>query len=167
MKIGIALFITVITMQYCAAQINYKLVIKDFKKLEGSWDGSLTYLDYSTGKPFTMEANVEIKRLHKTNNFIFTNIYPKEASANSSDTIAISTDGKYIDDELIKSRTKLDKGIVIIISEQIGNDGNDNKPALFKHTYTFQKKKFSIKKEVQFVGTMDWVKRHEYTYIRK
>jgi 3-methyladenine DNA glycosylase/8-oxoguanine DNA glycosylase len=44
----------------CSAQLSFKTIKKDFAKLSGTWEGSLTYVDYSTGKPYTMPANLEI-----------------------------------------------------------------------------------------------------------
>jgi hypothetical protein len=44
----------------CTAQKSFKNLQKDFAKLSGTWGGSLTYVDYSTGKPYTMPANLEI-----------------------------------------------------------------------------------------------------------
>jgi hypothetical protein len=34
--------------------------VKDLSRSVGSWEGKLTYMDYSTGKPFTMLANIKI-----------------------------------------------------------------------------------------------------------
>lgn len=68
---------------------NHK-IIEDFASLEGSWKGNLTYLDYESGKPYTMLADVEIRRIDHTNKFLLINTYPKERSANSKDTISIS-----------------------------------------------------------------------------
>ena len=84
--IGIVLLASIV----CKAQNNSKSIRNDFKKLSGTWQGSLTYLDYSSGKPYTMPADVAIKSIPKTNNFIFSNTYPNETNANSIDTIAIS-----------------------------------------------------------------------------
>ncbi|TAF34610.1 MAG: hypothetical protein EAZ67_02970 [Cytophagales bacterium] len=151
----------------CSAQINFKTIQKDFYKLSGYWQGSLTYLDYSSGKPYTMPADIEIKRMGKSNKFILSNIYPNEKSANSIDTLSISTDGKYIDNEMIQSRRKLHSGDIEIITEAQGKDGNDNKPATFRHTYILGKTIFKKKKEVQFEGEKEWIKRHEYSYTRK
>ena len=36
------------------------LQVKDLSNSVGSWEGKLTYLDYSTGKPYTMSANIKI-----------------------------------------------------------------------------------------------------------
>ena len=149
----------------CNAQSNLKTTQKDFRKLSGSWQGSLTYLDYSTGKPYTMPADIEISHIAKTNKFAFSNIYPKEASANSIDTITISTDGKYIDKELVKSRRKLANGNIQIVSEELGKD--DNKQATIRHIYIFGKTFFSNIKDVQFIGETEWIRRHEYSYTKK
>ena len=35
----------------------------DLKSLVGTWSGQLTYLDYTSGKPFNMPANVEIAEI--------------------------------------------------------------------------------------------------------
>lgn len=39
-----------------------KVIPEDLKTLIGSWEGSLTYLDYQTNKPFTMPATVVVKQ---------------------------------------------------------------------------------------------------------
>ena len=151
----------------CNAQNNFKNIQKDFEKLSGAWQGSLTYLDYSSGKPYTMPADIEIKRVDKTDKFIFSNIYPNESSANSIDTISISIVGKYIDKELVKSRRKLPDGDIEIITEEFGKDGNDNKPATFRHTYILGQATYKKRKDVKFTGGTTWINRHEYSYIRK
>ena len=166
LKIYLASF-TILIATMTNAQTNYKNLMKDFQKISGNWKGSLTYLDYSSGKPYTMSADIDIKRINKTNKFTFSNIYPNETSANSIDTIIISTDGKYIDKELVKSRKKLPNSNIEIITEEMGTDGNDNKPAMFRHTYTFGKTTYKKRKDVQFAGEKEWVNRHEYSYTRK
>ena len=113
-----------------------------------------------------MQADVIITRIAKTNQFIFSNSYPKEASANGIDTISISKNGNYINKELIKSRKKLPNGAIEIVTEEQGTDGNDNKSATFRHTYTFGKTIYSNKKDVQFAGETTWINRHLYTYHR-
>lgn len=159
--------LTLLIMTISNAQTNFKTLSKDFIKISGSWKGSLTYLDYSSGKPYTMPADLDIKRIDKTNRFVFSNIYPNEKSANSIDTITISKDGKFIEKELIKSRRKLANGNIEIITEKIGKDGNDNKPATFRHTYTIGSTTYKNRKDVQFVGETEWINRHEYSYTKK
>ena len=166
-KLYLTLIITSLVITSINAQIKSKTSVKDFKILAGSWQGTLTYLDYSSGKPYTMPADMDIIRIEKTNKFSFSNIYPKEKSANSVDTVTISKDGNYIDKELVKSRLRLPNGNIEIITEELGEDGNDNKPATFRHTYTFGKTTYSNRKDVQFAGDTKWINRHEYSYTRK
>jgi hypothetical protein len=166
-KIYITLIIIFLTTTICRAQNSFKTIQKDFYKLSGAWEGSLTYLDYSSGKPYTMPADIAIQRIGKTNKFVFSNIYPNEPNANSIDTISISIDGKYIDKELVKSRRKLPNGDIEIITEELGKDGNDNKPATFRHTYTLGPTTYKNRKDVQFTGGTEWINRHEYSYKKK
>ena len=166
-RLYIALSTTLLVTTICSAQIGFKTIQKDFDKLSGNWGGSLTYLDYSSGKPYTMPADIEIKRIGNTNKFVFSNIYPNETSANSMDTISISKDGKYIDKELVKSRRKLPNGDIEIITEEFGKDGNDHKPAIIRHTYTLGTTTYKNRKDVQFTGKTEWINRHEYSYQKK
>ena len=167
LKIGLAFCLVILCTAVFNAQNHSKKVLHDFEKISGSWKGSLTYLDYSSGKPYTMPSDLDVKRIGKTNKFEFSNIYPNETNANSTDTIVFSTDGKYIDKELIKSRRELSNGDVEIITEELGKDGNDNKPAMIKHTYIFGDKIFKKRKDIQFSGEDQWINRHEYSYTRK
>jgi hypothetical protein len=166
-KSCLILLSAVCSLTICWAQKTSNTIVEDLTSLTGSWQGSLTYLDYTSGKPYTMPADIEIKRLSKTNTFTFSNNYPKEKSANSVDTITVSNDGQFIGKELVKTRQLLANGDVEIVTEEKGKDGNDNKQATFSHTYTIGKNHFSRRKEVQFEGEGKRIKRHEYTYTRK
>jgi hypothetical protein len=53
-----------------------------------------------------------------------------------------------------------------MITEVDGNDGNDNKKAVIRHTYLLKSNAFSIIKEVKFEGTDKWIKRNEYQLNR-
>jgi hypothetical protein len=114
-----------------------------------------------------MPANLEVRRIDRTNQFALSNIYPNETGANAVDTITISIDGKYINEERIKSRRRLPGGDIEMITEQLGKDGNDNKEATFRHTYIFGKTMFKKRKEVQFEGETGWIMRHEYSYSKR
>ena len=167
MKTNLTILLAVFSLAICNGQIVSKTNLKDFNSLIGSWQGSLTYLDYTSGKSYTMPADVEIKRLEKTNQFTFSNMYPKEKNANSVDTITISTNGQFINKELVKTRKVLTNGDIEIVTEEKGKDGNDNKPATFRHTYVLGKTHYIERKDVQFEGETNWIKRHEYSYTRK
>ena len=139
---------------------------KDFKNLIGCWQGTLTYLDYSSNKPFSMPANIIVNNFKKRNIIICSMIYPKEPSANSLDTIFISKDGRFLNNESITAKRNFNKDSLEIITEITGIDGNDNKAAIIRHTYVLSRSTYSIKKEVLFVGQTSWILRNEYKFTR-
>ncbi len=136
---------------------------EEFKYLIGCWKGTITYLDYSSNKPFTMPANMTVKDFTNKNSIVYSINYPTEPSANSIDTIFISENGRFINNEPIKKKLKLTDSLEVI-TEIAGIDGNDNKAALIRHTYRISKNTFSVQKEVQFVGQKSWILRNEYKY---
>lgn len=139
-----------------------KVSKKEFKQLVGCWQGTLTYLDYTSGKPFTMPANLNVMQKKSKDQLILQHIYPKEPKANAVDTLQLDKGSRIDGNEVIsKQRTK---GELIIITQRNGVDGNDNKQALIRYTYTVSKKKYVKKKEVQFAGTFNWILRNEYNY---
>jgi len=149
------------------AQTKTKITQKDFQSFIGNWKGSLTYLDYSSNKPYTMPAEMEIEQIKNTNVYILKNIYPDEPKANSSDTLTLSKNGRMINKEIVKSKKKLENGNTRIITEFLGIDGNDNKPAIIRITHTVGRNIYKNIKHVQFIGQKEWIKRHEYSYTRK
>ena len=62
LKKSLTLIFCLISLSFAFAQKSSKVTVADLKPLTGKWQGSLTYLDYSSGKPFTMPANVDIER---------------------------------------------------------------------------------------------------------
>jgi hypothetical protein len=141
--------------------------IKDFKPVFGQWKGSLTYLDYSSGKPYSMPANVTISKDKKNDHRLILALqYPDEPKANENDTLVISNDGLQIDGAKIVSKEKTSIGLLQIITEKQGVDGNDNRKAVVKHIYTISKKVLSIRKEVRFDGEEKFIMRNEYKMNR-
>ena len=149
------------------AQTKIPGTLKAFESITGSWEGSLTYLDYSTNKPYTMAANLIIQQLRNTDTFLFKNSYPKEPGANSVDTLIVSGDGRMINSAQITSKSRLEDGKLEMMSEHLATDGNQGKPALIKMTYVIGKKVYILRKEIQFFRKTEWIKRHEYSYHRE
>ena len=166
-KIFSSLIISFFSFCSVFAQKPVRVSPADFKNLLGMWQGSLTYLDYSSGKPYTMGADIDIKQIGTSNNFIFSNTYPKEPGANSVDTMIISKNGKMINGNPVKSKRLLDNGNTELTTEVLNTDGNHNKPAALKHTYIIGKNIYVNRKEVRFTGQKNWIKRNEYKYTRK
>ena len=140
------------------------LQAKDLSNSIGSWEGKLTYLDYASGKPYTMSANIKIGLTADSKGYIFEYEYPKEPHANSKDTTFIVEDyfGK---DLIVEFKKDLDGGYKMI-TEVGGNDGNDNKKAILRHTYILKSNTYSIIKDVKFEDTDKWIKRNEYLLNR-
>lgn len=143
---------------------NTPQLVRDLMTVQGNWKGKLTYLDYSTGNPYTMSADIDIKRIPGTNRFIFDHTYPKEKSANKADTITISQDGKYFGNAKLVSRKTLANGDLQLATERQGTDGNDNRAATIRMTYTLGKNQYIVRKDVMFSDGDKWIKRHEYIY---
>jgi hypothetical protein len=140
--------------------------IKDFKTAFGKWTGTLTYLDYTSGKPYTMPANIIIRGDEKNAQQLILSIeYPNEPKANGNDTLVISADGTMLDGAMVVSKEKKG-GVLQVITERIGVDGNERRKAIIRHIYTISKKKFSNKKEVKFDGEERWILRNEYKMSR-
>jgi len=140
--------------------------VKDFKPAYGKWTGTITYLDYTSGKPFTMPANVTISKNKKdAKQLIFAFEYPNEPKANGNDTLTLNSDGTMIDDTKVVSKSEQD-GVLQIIAEKNGIDGNDNKKALLRYIYSIGKKSFIKRKEVKFDGEDKFIMRNEFKMSR-
>ena len=142
-----------------------KITSEDLKVIIGNWEGSLTYLDYQTGKPFTMPANLIVSQGKSKDELVLKNIYPKEPKANSSDKIKIDKNGMLLNKNVVTSREELENGHVQIQTEKKSKDVN--KKALLRYTYIIGDDFFLIRKEVQFEQSSDWIKRSEYSYQRE
>lgn len=139
----------------------------DLKVLEGNWVGTLTYLDYKSGKPFTMPANTTFEQSKSNPNIYLRSIgYSTEPHANQKDSMMISKDGKMLDEFTIVGFKKAKDGTLEIVGEKEGIDGNDNKPATIRRTFTISATTFVNKKEVLFKGTSIWLVRHTYSFTK-
>lgn len=163
-KIFFIFSILVLLLSSIQASAQTTITEKEFEPVIGSWSGKLTYLDYSTNKPFTMPANLKVVQIEGTTNYIFYNMYPDEPQANSADTVSISNNGTMLNGDILISKRKLNDGIIEVVTETMGVDGNDDKPAVMKHIYTLGKDIFEIKKDIQFVGQQDWINRNKMIY---
>jgi len=139
--------------------------IKNLSNSIGKWEGKLTYLDYSTGKPYTMSANIKISLTENMNGYIMGYEYPKEPQANSKDTTYI-VNKLFGKDKIVEFKKAADGGFSLV-TEIVGEDGNDNKKAVLRHIYILKHNTFSIIKDVKFEGTDKWIKRNEYLLNRE
>ncbi|RZV57201.1 MAG: hypothetical protein EX254_10430 [Flavobacteriaceae bacterium] len=138
---------------------------EDLKTILGDWTGSLTYIDYGSGKPYTMPADLIVEKGKSENQLILSNIYPNEPKANGKSKISISKDGMKLNKKDLKSKQVLPDGQIKIITEYSGKDNRKN--ALIRNIYILGEKEFIIRKEVQFEDSTEWLKRNEYSYTRR
>jgi hypothetical protein len=137
---------------------------EDFKPLIGGWSGTLTYLDYTSNKPYTMPAELSVVQVGETNNYIFNVSFPDEPRANSADTVSISGNGSELDGETVISKRLINDKTLEVVTEIMSVDGNENKAAAIRHTYSIGAEVFVIKKTVQFAGEKDWINRNEFNF---
>lgn len=165
MKFFLTTIFTVITLLISHANYSQNTISPDdLDKISGKWKGTLTYLDYSTNKPFTMPANVSVERGKNEYQVQLLINYPKEPNANSKDRIIISKDGLLLNKTRVTSREILTNQEIKITTEYSGKD-NRNK-ALIRNIYIFGQQRFIIRKEVKFNDSEDWLVRNEYSFAR-
>jgi hypothetical protein len=148
------------------AQSSSIISMKELGNLSGCWSGSLTYLDYTSGKPFTLSADLSVKQIGNSEALLFATSYPSEPKANSLDTARITGSGQIFRNEKIASKRNISKDSLEFITEIEGKDGNDHKPAILRHIYLVGKRALTIRKEVKFIGESNWTVRNEYRFIR-
>ena len=137
-----------------------------FKNLVGCWQGTLNYSGTIVRKPYTTSAALVVKQIGESNKYVLLNIYTNDPNDNSSDTIAVSNDGKKINGATVKSTQQADDGSLMIIMEVAGFDHNNNKTAILRHSYTVGKNSYTYKKDIQLQGQTDWLEREVFKYFR-
>ena len=124
--------VTLFSTLHLCAQANGKLLkIKDLEKVIGTWRGTLTYLDYSSGKPYTMPADLIINFANEQKALDRSFEYPDEPKANSKDTMKLEKNGLFLNDAKITEN-------------EIESTGN--------FTIVTEYNSFSMRKDVQFIG---------------
>jgi hypothetical protein len=159
------IFFSFIVFNGAAQKKIYTLQLSDLAGSLGKWSGSLTYLDYISGKPYTMAADIIITFTNDQSGYITAFEYPKEPKANSIDTIIVNATN--FGNEKVVLFNRKSSGDFILVTEYTGTDGNENKKATLKHTYTLEGNSLSIKKEVKFTGTSKWIERHQYLFTKE
>ncbi|BAO77057.1 hypothetical protein [Winogradskyella sp. PG-2] len=109
----------------CNAQDPLKLA--DFEILNNtSWVGQLTYKDYQSGKPTSIDATTQIKI--EDEKIVFNIQYTYEPNKNNKSSVKIKKEGTYFGNEKIVNNT-LENGIRTFVTTYEGRD--DGKKQLF------------------------------------
>ena len=149
------------------AQVADSMSRSYFLAICGNWQGQLTYLDYTSNKPFTMPAFVTVSPTADSNSFVLYTRYSEEPKANAADTLSLKNNGRFINDERVISRTKTLSGHWEIITENAGVEGNENRQAIFRHIYTIGPNEFIRRKDVRFTDEAHWFTRYTYSFTRQ
>jgi hypothetical protein len=135
----------------------------DFKLLDHTnWEGTLTYIDYQSGKPTDVATTMQIKISEKT---IEQNIqYVWEPDKNVKAITKIKKNGRFLGKQKVVSKILNKDGSMHIITTAKGKD--DGKEAIFYFTYEFDSKNYKVTKEVQFTDSDERFMRNSYRYTR-
>ena len=146
-------------------QQSPKVSAEDLRMLSGArWTGTLTYLDYRSNKRVSIPSNLTVTRADDETSWVFEYEYPEEPKANGKQTLKVSDDGAVFDGEEVVERAGLDGGGFRLVTVKRGSD--NDREALFRFTYTFEGKTFSIKKEVRPEGSAEFFERNTYSWKR-
>ncbi len=138
--------------------------INDFKKIEGSWSGELTYLDYTSNKPESIKSTLT-GSLKGNDKFKMEIGYPSEKNRGGADVYKLEDNGTMISGMKVIERS-LNNDVIKIILEDKGKDGNDNKPSTFHYILEIGMNKFIMTKLVKFDGEENFFQRNQYVFTR-
>lgn len=144
---------------------NITVSSKDFTPLAGEWKGTLTYLDYTSNKSESIKANLYAE-LKNDSLFELNIYYTDEPSHNAKDKYRIRENGTMINDTKVIERSVQPNGVLKIVLQEKGDDGNDSKPATFHQVILISKNKFTLTKLVKFDGEAAFFQRNQYSFSR-
>ena len=145
--------------------LNAQIAIStnDFNILDNTtWKGTLTYIDYQSGKPTDVATTMQIKISDMT---IEQDIqYVWEPDKNVKSRTKIKKNGRFLGDQKVVSKIVKEDGSIHIITTAKGKD--DGKKATLFFTYQFNSNSYKVTKEVQFNDAEERFIRNSYNYTR-
>jgi hypothetical protein len=165
-KLSLLLLLTLASAIYAAGQ-TATIGTDDLKILEGpKWTGTLTYLDYRSNKKTSIKSNVTVSQAKDQSGvWTFDYEYPDEPKANGASNMSLTDGGKMFNGQKVIERSVIaDATSLRIVTTKNGTD--NDKPAVFRFTYSVTPTSFRIKKEVQLDGSAEWFERNEYIWTR-
>lgn len=139
---------------------------QDLDRLAGPpWQGSLEYLDYSSGKHVELRAALRVERKPGTGLVWLLGIsFPDEPGANGTSELVLSADGRELGGEAVLERSEVAGGILRIVTEAQGSD--DDRPATLRHVYRLGAREASSQKLVRPQGAAEFLERNVYRWRR-
>lgn len=131
-----------------------------FKAVEGKWQGTLEYQDYTSNKRVTMPTLLTFKPSADGNSadtFTLYDDFGKVYKSNGKERIDLTTK-KFFEDDTEFAIESIEDGKIVLIGKT--QDGNTVEPT--RKTITFTKDTLTILKETR----TPWTFRHVYTFKR-
>ena len=134
----------------------------------GPWVGTLTYLDYNSGKTTTIDSSLMVRRTADDPPAWETGIgYSKEPHADSAQVVVLGDGGRTLDRQRLLSREVLANGDLVFVTEMKGED--NKRPAMFRFEHRITAGEYSRRKMVRFedgLGDGEFFQRHVYRWKR-
>lgn len=142
-----------------------RLTPADLDALIGApWVGTLTYLDYTSGRHTTIDSSLTVRRISdEPSSWEFAVGYSREPDADARETVPLSADGRRLGDEVVVLRQAFPGGLRFI-TESDGAD--DSRPARFRFEHTLSDHGYSRRKLVRLAGEPEFFERHIYQWSR-
>ena len=137
----------------------------ELNKLEGTWNGTLAYKDYSSNNLVVIP--VKIIGLHKENNqknrtWVLKFSFSKEPDVHYNIEYKINKTGTKISKATLAEKKISADGTLYLVTEERGKDGNDNKPCIIRHIIQLNDQSLIITKMVKFDNEAEYFQRNEY-----
>lgn len=160
------LVLALMTAKVNFAQNDVNAINNSISLLTGNkWSGRLISFDNKSGKKISVLSELNVTRADSTSNvWLFNKTYPDDMSANTVDSIVVSSDGKMINDETIISILFLDENTMQIITEK--KVPENDALMICRYTYTISPKVFTTRKDERNEDNIVFTQRNIFEYTR-
>jgi hypothetical protein len=137
----------------------------DLENVAGAWAGTLTYRDYTTGLPKVIKVEAvgsvagRAATLHLR--------YPDEPGHEGAFALSLDAEGRRVGGLALVERSAPAGGPVRLVLEERGRDGNDGRPATFRHVVALAGDSLTVTKLVKFDDEATFFERNAYALRRK
>ncbi|MCB2379120.1 DoxX family membrane protein [Hymenobacter sp. BT635] len=157
-----------LTSPSAQAQTQFPTVtMQELLPVARQWNGTLTYLDYSTKQPVSLPTSLGARQSaprELTLQFVYTE--PSGQQVTGADQLRLSADGATVewDDVLLQviSKTPLPDHTAELVLEGRGQD--DGKSCLIRKTLVLSATQFSVSKQVKYATSEEFVTRNTYSF---
>lgn len=136
--------------------------LSDFKILNNTnWKGKLTYKDYQSGKPTSIDATMQIEIDEEK--IVYNIQYTYEPKKNNQSSVKIKKNGTYYGSEKVVSNS-FENGVRTFVTTYEGRD--NGKKATMYMTRQFSDNTYTVTKEVQLKDSKERFIRNTYEFTK-